>query len=225
MRQSVVPTTADELQASYDVIYATRPIEETDTYYRWIVSLLGVRPGDRVLDVACGVGRLLTLAGEAGAQTYGVDISPVALDLARRRGCPARLQHADGEALPFEDGSFDHVTSLGSLEHYLRPEKGAREIARVLKPGGRALIMLPNIYYWRYVVRAAIKQSGPSHGQDLERFATIDQWQRLLEGNGLRVDRVVRYDGGGREGWSQWVASRLVPLALTYHFVYLCGKA
>lgn len=224
MSQSAVPTTAEELQDSYDTIYASRPIEETDTYYRWILSLLDVRRGDRVLDVACGVGRLLTLAAQAGAQTYGVDISTVALDLARQRGCPAQLQHADGEALPFEDGSFDQVTSLGSLEHYLHPERGVQEIARVLKPTGRALIMLPNIYYWRYVVRAAIKKSGPSHGQDLERFATIDQWQRLLEENGLRVDRVVRYDGGGREGLAQWLASRLVPLALTYHFVYLCSR-
>lgn len=224
MTASRGPDTARQLQASYDQIYAERIIEETSAFCRWIFSLVQPSPAEQLLDVACGVGGFVRLARDNGIHCYGVDISQRALAIARTRGCPAILANADGETLPFLSETFEHVTCLGSLEHYLHPEVGIQEIARVMKPNGYCYIMLPNLFYWRYLLRAVIKGKGPSHGQDLERFAALEDWKVLLESNGLSVVKVVRYDGGGRVGISQWLAARVTPITLTYCFVFICKR-
>src|SRR5213593_5244425 len=99
----------------------------------WILGLLSPRPGSLLLDVACGRGSFLRYAADRGLEVAGIDISPVAIEAARRRlGADVDLRVGSGENLPFDDDSFDYVTCLGSLEHYIDPEQGAREIARVL---------------------------------------------------------------------------------------------
>src|SRR6478609_3467492 len=80
------------------------------------IARLELRPGERVLDVACGTGNLTLPAARAGAHTTGIDIAPdLVAQLAARaaaEGLAVAAREGDAEALPFADGSFDTVVSM-----------------------------------------------------------------------------------------------------------------
>ncbi len=106
-------------------------------------------PGARVLEVGSGPGRLsLLLARERGLDVTGVDLDPAMIDRARANAERIGNRHrpvpsfvvGDVASLPFPDGSFDLVVSTLSLHHWADPTAGFREIGRVLRPGGRALV-------------------------------------------------------------------------------------
>lgn len=102
--------------------------------------------GRRVLEVGCGAGADLMRFAQGGARVTGVDLSPVSLDLTRRRfevfALAADLRVADAENLPFSDGSFDIVYSWGVLHHTPETARAVTEVFRVLAPDGSARIML-----------------------------------------------------------------------------------
>ncbi|MGQ9572457.1 MAG: class I SAM-dependent methyltransferase [Dehalococcoidia bacterium] len=100
-----------------------------------------LRPGDRVLDAGCGSGRLFAydLRGRASL-TVGVDISPA---VARNANIDAPLQ-ASLTALPFASETFDLIICKHVLEHLDEPASAFHELARVLRPQGRLLILTPN---------------------------------------------------------------------------------
>ena len=106
-----------------------------------IVDRLGVEHGERVLDVACGSGNAAIRAAEAGARVVGVDLTPELLEVGRRLAADAGLEvewvAGDAEALPVDDGSFDVALSTFGCMFAPRHELAARELARVLRPGGR----------------------------------------------------------------------------------------
>ena len=111
------------------------------------LDLARAGPDDRVLDVATGTGALLRRLAHrklAPREVVGLDASPPMLDLARRRLPPGwRLLAGDAQSLPFPARSFDLVTACYLL-HLLEPTERAgvtRELARVLRPGGRALVV------------------------------------------------------------------------------------
>lgn len=101
---------------------------------------LNIPPGCNLLDVACGSGQLALLAARDGAKVTGVDIAANAIERARSGakalGLNARFEVADAEDLPFEDASFDVVTSLIGAMFAPRPELVAKELLRVCSPGG-----------------------------------------------------------------------------------------
>jgi SAM-dependent methyltransferase len=106
-----------------------------------LVEALDIRPGERVLDVACGTGNAALEAAVAGAQVTGLDLTPELLEPARRRqgelGVTADWLAGDAEELPFPDESFDVAVSTIGVMFAPRQEVAAREIARVVRPGGR----------------------------------------------------------------------------------------
>jgi SAM-dependent methyltransferase len=101
-----------------------------------------LQPGTRLLEVGCGVGAVLAVLGQEypGLRLSGVDIEPRQLEFARfhleRAGVEATLTEADALALPFGDGSFDHVWMMWFLEHLADPPAALREARRVLVEGG-----------------------------------------------------------------------------------------
>jgi SAM-dependent methyltransferase len=108
-----------------------------------VLQLSGAGPG-KALDVGMGPGRLCFELEQRGWTTSGVDFSPEMVELARRRlpHASSRLLRASAEDLPFEDGSFDLVTATGVLE-YAGVSYALRELARVLRPGGDAVVSYP----------------------------------------------------------------------------------
>lgn len=113
-----------------------------------LLQLADVRPEERVLDVGCGSGYLLGQVAAFGATLAAVDIAASRLEKASSRleriGASADLRLGVAEDLGFEDDSFDVVFCSEVLEHLQHPEAGLAEIRRVLKPGGRAILSVPN---------------------------------------------------------------------------------
>ena len=131
---------------SYDLL-TRRLLKSSETS---IHSLSQLKPGDKVLDVGCGSGRL-TMAAQnwvtPGGESTGIDPSPEMIDVARRNadrlGLPIKFETGMVEALPFPNGSFDVVMSRLVLHHLPGDLKsrGLAEMRRVLKPGGLCLVI------------------------------------------------------------------------------------
>ena len=110
------------------------------------VKRLDLKPGMKVLDVACGTGNLAIPAARAGADVTGVDIAPNLVEQARenakREGLKAQFDEGDAEALPYADGSFDVVMTMFGAMFAPRPELVVAELKRVCRSGG--LIAMAN---------------------------------------------------------------------------------
>ena len=102
--------------------------------------------GLKVLEIGCGLGTDGAQFAKAGADYTGIDLTEAAIGLARTRfeisGLPGEFRVADAENLDFADASFDRVYSHGVLHHTPDTARAIGEIYRVLKPGGRAFVML-----------------------------------------------------------------------------------
>jgi ubiquinone/menaquinone biosynthesis C-methylase UbiE len=102
--------------------------------------------GLKVLEIGCGLGTDGAQFAKAGADYTGIDLTEASVELARKRfelsGLPGEFRVADAEKLDFPDASFDLVYSHGVLHHTPDIEAAVREIHRVLKPAGRAIVML-----------------------------------------------------------------------------------
>jgi demethylmenaquinone methyltransferase/2-methoxy-6-polyprenyl-1,4-benzoquinol methylase len=109
-----------------------------DRRWRRITAAAVVRPGDRVLDAACGTGDLALAAADAGARTVvGLDFSPRMLERARRKAPQVEWLEGDLLSLPFPDESFDAATVGFGVRNVADLERGLRELRRVLRHGGR----------------------------------------------------------------------------------------
>jgi SAM-dependent methyltransferase len=105
-----------------------------------LVKHAGIKPADRVLDVACGTGVVSVTAARLGARVTGLDLTPellaAARDNARIASVTIEFQQGDVEKLPFPDGAFDVVVSQFGHMFAPRPEVATSEMLRVLKKGG-----------------------------------------------------------------------------------------
>jgi len=104
----------------------------------------GLKAGGSALDVACGSGKLTAelgrIAGPNG-RVVGLDFSPEMLAIARLRHPGIEFTEGDALSLPFEDASFDAATIAFGLRNLADPVRGLREMTRVVKPGGRAVVL------------------------------------------------------------------------------------
>lgn len=108
-----------------------------DRRWRRLTAEAVVRRGDRVLDACCGTGDLAVAARDAGGDVTGLDFSERMLERARRKAPDVRWVAGDVLALPFGDAGFDAVTVGFGVRNVEDLEAGLRELARVLRPGGR----------------------------------------------------------------------------------------
>jgi SAM-dependent methyltransferase len=231
--------TTDWSQGAYEDIYTSDEIRHIDSFYEWLLSLLEPVPGSSLLDVACGVGVLPRLAEDKmQLNAFGVDFSLEALAIGHRESSKIGYVQGDGEKLPYSDNAFDYVTNIGSLEHYAHPADGVREMNRVLRPGGKACVLLPNTFGILGNVWTALRTGRTfDDGQPIQRYATRLEWQDLLESGGLYVVHTLKYERVFPRHWSEvfWymkhpkdmvrmALSPLVPLNWADYFVYVCKK-
>lgn len=95
----------------------------------------------RILDVGCGTGANLLMLNQHG-EAHGVDVSPDALSFCHSRGLN-NVQYGEAECLPYEDNSFDIVTSIDVIEHLDDDVACLQEMRRILRPGGKAVLFVP----------------------------------------------------------------------------------
>ena len=140
----------DNIAPSYDRLNHVLSMNVDKLWRRHALKEIVDGSAQRILDVACGTGdstiSIAKAAGE-GSTVTGVDISEGMMAMvkgkAEKAGVADRidLKVADGEALPYEDGTFDRVTCAFGIRNFEHKEKGLAEFRRVLKPGGKVVIL------------------------------------------------------------------------------------
>lgn len=139
--------------------------------------------GLRVLEVGCGLGTDAAQFAKAGADYTGIDLTQAAVDLAKKRfelfNLRGTFRVADAEGLDFPDNSFDLVYSHGVLHHTPDTAGAVREIHRVLRPGGRAVVMLYHRNSYNYRVNISMLRRTGVH---LLRWNTGVKFVHLVTG-------------------------------------------
>ena len=134
----------------------------------------------RILDVGCGTGANLIMLSKYG-DAEGVDVSEDAIAFCRERGLD-KVRLGAGEALPYEDSTFDLVTAFDVVEHMDDDLVGLSEMQRVLRPGGRVLLFVPTfMFLWGL-------QDDVSHHR---RRYRLPQLRRVLEQAGFEIERTT----------------------------------
>lgn len=133
----------DRIAGRYDLLNSVLSGGTDARWRRLTAAATSLGPGGRALDVACGSGRLtLELRRRApGGVVVGLDFSSGMLQVAAEHARGPHYVRGDGLSLPFPDGVFDAVTVAFGLRNFADPEQGLREMGRVLRPGGRALVL------------------------------------------------------------------------------------
>jgi 2-polyprenyl-3-methyl-5-hydroxy-6-metoxy-1,4-benzoquinol methylase len=228
----------DKTRLAYNQIYDSPAIHQMDSFFIWVCSILKIGPGSSILDVATGRGQMVEFAHKSGATAFGIDFSMTACQIASQQE-PGKIVCSDGQKLPFSDQSFDFVTNLGSLEHFEHMETGVQEMARVVKPGGKACVVVPNTFGLRWNVQYAWRTGDvDDDGQPLQRYGTRKQWEQLLRSNGLEVIQVLGYEHERayprtgedlinylkhpRRLLSMLLVAPLVPVNAAGQFVFIC---
>lgn len=228
----------EQARMAYDSLYKAEDISQLDSFYTWVIRHLNLSPGMRYLDVACGRGELAYKARQLHGNGFGSDISEQAIWNGRRLFADNPLTVADGAQLPYAANSFDVVSSMGSLEHYEDMARGIREMARVVKPDGQVLILVPNTYSLLTNILSAYRTGYTSlDNQPIQRYAARSEWTDLINANGLRVIKTRKYERAVptslADAW--WYLQRpkqafrllmqpLIPTNLAFCFLFFCHK-
>ncbi len=195
---------ADWRSASLGAI--TEAIEQ-----RVLLEMIGAHTGMRLLDAGCGDGALVCAAAARGAEAVGVDSDPAMLEAARSRaaslGVPATFLEGRVERLPFADDTFDVVASTTVLCFVTDAASAVREMARVLRPGGR--LVLGELGRWSlWAARRRVRGWFGSPTWRMARFRSSGEVRLLAGQAGLSVTVVrgaVYYPPVG------WLARVLAP--------------
>ncbi|MBL7749206.1 MAG: class I SAM-dependent methyltransferase [Chitinophagaceae bacterium] len=161
--------------------------------HRYNEAIKRLKPGDIVLDIACGTGfGTAALAAATSGKVIGGDISEEAITECKENWVKANLdfQAMDGTALPFDDNHFDVIVSFETIEHTTSYPAMLKEFARTLKPGGQLILSTPNAA----ITSPDGKIGNPYHTQEF-RYAEL---KKILEGvfseASLLGQRNKRYD-------------------------------
>ena len=130
----------DGVAKRYDLTNTVLAFGQDRGWRRATRTALGLRPGQRVLDVGAGTGVSTEELGRSGAYAVGVDLSTGMLRAGRRTRPTIPLLAGDALALPFADAAFDAVTISFALRNVVDTGAALRELARVTRPGGRLVV-------------------------------------------------------------------------------------
>ena len=181
------------------------------THQAEIMRLLDISPSERFVDVGCGEGYFTFPLAQRANSSIGVDISFNALEVVRARwdydSTKLHLVIASGDRLPLPDACCDKLLCHHTLEHVVDDAAFVREMHRVLRSGGSAVIGVPQVFSWQSVFLARIRRRLFPNSRLLMiektkpgalvpeligrkshiRFYSVDSLCRLMEDNGFRV--------------------------------------
>lgn len=185
----------------------------------------------KVLDVGCGTGEMAGKLMRRGYEVWGLDLAESMIRYARDRCASDRFEVGDIEHIPFADNTFDAVVCLGVIEYLDTDEQALREIRRVLKPGGRAVVSTPSaicpLYHMDRVLVVLMAAVRPLYDLVTYRLrgrrASVRQaslaaanrryyrrrWQRLLRSMGLEPEEWIRHGWGWYKSWLRLLAQSL----------------
>ena len=236
--------TLEEIRDFYDdEYYARTPEREGAESVHWDGYRHLIRPldfasfrGEAILDVACGRGELLSLAGDSGLVCHGIDISEKAIQIAGKRlGDEAQLRVEPAEEMSFAPGSFGIVTCLGSIEHFADPHAVLHRMHEAGRADCRYVFVVPNRKYLAHRFRRA----GTCQARVMERLMSREEWARLFLECGYRIERVLpdlrpasmacirRHPTHSIRFWIGWIKAlvlRLAPLDRQYQIIFHCRK-
>jgi demethylmenaquinone methyltransferase / 2-methoxy-6-polyprenyl-1,4-benzoquinol methylase len=131
----------DRIAGVYDLMNSVMTAGLHHQWRRRAADLAEVGPGDRALDVATGTGDLAIELARRGADVVGSDFSAGMLELARRKAPDLRWEQANALELPYADGEFAAATVGFGARNFSDLEQGLREMARVVRPGGKVVVL------------------------------------------------------------------------------------
>lgn len=177
----------EDIKAFYDEVYYAGARAENSParpHYKRLVRRLDIKTGASVLDVACGTGAWLRACREQDCRVSGVDLSEKAIKICRALMPEGQFHAQPAETLPFSDNSFDVVTCLGSLEHFIDPLASLREMVRVAHPEATLVILVPNS---DFLTRRLGLFAGTYQVDAREVVRTLEEWRALFASAGLEV--------------------------------------
>ena len=134
----------DRIARRYDLVNTVLSGGTDAGWRRRAARTTGLGPGGSALDIACGSGKLTAVLARIagpGARVVGLDFSPQMLEIARDDHPGIEFLEGDALSLPFDDATFDASTNAFGLRNLADPVRGLREMLRVLKPGGRPVVL------------------------------------------------------------------------------------
>lgn len=224
----------DEIIEWFDKTYESHG----DWYLRpiaayWVfLTMLKVKSNDTLLDVACGLGRMIAVCNESELKPSGIDISEVAARKAKLRYPGADIRVGNAEYLPYADKTFDYVTCLGSLERMLDRRKVLSEMKRVLTDHGKMCLLVRNSesWFWRFIQKpfGFVNKKGHQDAMNLE------DWSSLIQESGLHIVQVYK-DQWPMMKWKRYFSFGLwngydeihkgwLPLRYAYEFVFVLDR-
>lgn len=175
-------------------------------FYDRVLGVVGSLSGLRVIDVGCGDGTLLEKAAARWptAELWGVDVVPSERPI-QRRGIRVVVADLRGD-LPFQNQSMDLVISTETLEHLVDPDRCLKEMRRIIRPGGRVVVTIPNatgyfpFHYlgWKIPTRKLREKFLPyehpaNTRQPVDTLYEFHEIMGLIHRNGFEIRRLVGY--------------------------------
>lgn len=177
-----------------------------------------LQPPARIVDAGCGLANTVFGLHHAGYEAYGVDFAPETVDAIKMHAPEIPIELADVRRMPFEDGFFDGVWSLGVIEHFPEGyEAIIDEAHRILKPGGLLFLTVPSVFPLRHL-KAMLGIYPDASSADMDRFYQFAFQPKDVENAicAMGFERPVKQHGrGGLLGLRAelpWLRPVLTPL-------------
>lgn len=179
----------EKIRDFYDNVYysgaTASNVSRVPGHYFRLFKRLGITAGSAVLDVACGTGEWLDVCSGKGCSVAGVDLSAKAIAICAERLPQGTFFAQPAETLPFADRTFDVITCLGSLEHFVDPVSSLQEMARVAKADAKIILLVPNK---DFLTRKLGLFGGTYQVDAQEVVRTLEAWDKLFAAGGLAVE-------------------------------------
>lgn len=207
--------------------YVTSAVHAQGPDLAWVVEAAALHGEEVVVDVATGTGHTALALAPHAREVIAVDFTAPMLEggrqLAQERGISnVRFVEGDAHALPLEDESVDVVACRYSAHHFVDAAQAAREWARVLKPGGR-LVLVDSISPSNDVVDALLHEFESLRDPSHIRNARISEWLTLLKEAGIDAKAVRTW--GTHLDIPEWTQRMRTPAASVERINYLCATA